>query len=130
MTHKERIRAAFEHREGDRVPIFEQSVASDVASEILGREAFTGTTYLHYQEAVAWMRGKEDKVLGISWLSLADWPFEATRQGLRGFLDDALLDNDAFMRWMTSLGLKCEDGTNKPGYDAFRDELARYRRDA
>jgi len=57
MTPKERIRAAFDHREGDRVPLFEQSVASDVASEILGREAFTGTTYLHYQEAAAWMQG-------------------------------------------------------------------------
>jgi hypothetical protein len=59
MTHKERIRAAFEHREADRVPLFEQSVASDVASEILGREAYTGTTYLHYQEACAWMRGEQ-----------------------------------------------------------------------
>jgi len=58
VTGKERIRAAFEHREGDRVPLFEQSVASDVACEILGREAFTGTTYLHYQEAVAWMQGE------------------------------------------------------------------------
>jgi len=58
LTSGERIRAAFAHREGDRVPVFEQSVASDVASEILGREAFTGTTYLHYQEAVAWMRGE------------------------------------------------------------------------
>jgi len=54
---KRRIRAAFDHRQPDRVPCFEQSIASDVASEILGREAFTGTTYLHYQEACAWMRG-------------------------------------------------------------------------
>jgi uroporphyrinogen decarboxylase len=57
MNSKERIAAAFAHREGDRVPIFEQSVASDTASEILGREAFTGTTYMHYQEAAAWMQG-------------------------------------------------------------------------
>jgi len=59
MTSRERIRAAFAHREGDRVPLFEQSVASDVASEILGRQAYTGTTYLHYQEAAAWMQGEE-----------------------------------------------------------------------
>ena len=58
MNGRERIAAAFAHRESDRVPIFEQSVASDVASEILGREAFTATTYLHYQEADAWMRGE------------------------------------------------------------------------
>ena len=56
---KERIRAAFAHTEGDRVPLFEQSFASDVASEILGRQAFTGTTYLHYQEACAWTKGEE-----------------------------------------------------------------------
>ncbi len=58
MTGAQRIREAFAHREPDRVPLFEQSVASDVASEILGREAFTGTSLLHYQEAAAWMRGE------------------------------------------------------------------------
>lgn len=41
------------------MPLFEQAVASDVASELLGREAFTGATYLHYQEAAAWMRGEQ-----------------------------------------------------------------------
>jgi len=55
---KARTRAAFDHRQPDRVPCFEQSIASDVASEVLGREAFTGTTYLHYQEACAWMDGE------------------------------------------------------------------------
>ena len=59
VTGRDRIRAAFSHRESDRVPVFEQSVASDVASEILGRQAFTGTTYLHYQETVAWMQGEQ-----------------------------------------------------------------------
>ncbi len=56
---KQRIRAAFDHRQTDRVPCFEQSIASDVASEIFGREAFTGTTYVHYQEARAWMDGED-----------------------------------------------------------------------
>jgi len=56
--HKQRILDAYAHRESDRVPLFEQSIASDVASEILGREAFTGTTYLHYQEACAWAQGE------------------------------------------------------------------------
>jgi len=32
VSAKERIRAAFAHREGDRVPLFEQSFASDVAA--------------------------------------------------------------------------------------------------
>lgn len=53
-----RVRAAFDHRQPDGVPCFEQSIASDVAGEILGREAFTGTSYLHYQEASAWMDGQ------------------------------------------------------------------------
>lgn len=56
--HKGRIVDAFEHREGDGIPLFEQSIASDVASEILGRPAYSGTTYLHYQEACAWMQGE------------------------------------------------------------------------
>jgi uroporphyrinogen decarboxylase len=58
MSPKDRVRAAFAHREPDRVPIYEQTVGSDVASHILGREAFTGTTYLHYQEACAWVEGQ------------------------------------------------------------------------
>lgn len=59
MTGRERILAAFSHVEPDRVPCFEQSIASDVASAILGRRAYCGTTLLHYEEAVAWMQGDE-----------------------------------------------------------------------
>ncbi len=59
MTGKDRIEAAFAHREADRVPCFEQAIASDVASAILGRRAYTGATMLHYEEAVAWMQGEE-----------------------------------------------------------------------
>jgi len=58
FSHKQRALAAFAHREADRVPLFEQSIASDVASRILGRDACTGTTFLHYQEACAWMQGE------------------------------------------------------------------------
>jgi len=59
MTSRERIQAAFAHREGDRVPLFEMSIAADTASEILGGQALTGMTYLRYREAAAWMRGPE-----------------------------------------------------------------------
>ncbi len=59
MTGRERIAAAFAHREPDRLPVFEQAFASDVASALLGREAYTGATMLQYQEAAAWMRGDE-----------------------------------------------------------------------
>ncbi len=59
MTSPERIEAAFAHREGDRVPLFEMSIAADTASEMLGRQALTGMTYLRYREAAAWMIGPE-----------------------------------------------------------------------
>ena len=42
MDSRDRVMAAFMHEEPDRVPIFEQEIASNVASEILGRYAYTG----------------------------------------------------------------------------------------
>ncbi|MCD6219134.1 hypothetical protein J7K43_01970 [Candidatus Calescamantes bacterium] len=42
MTSEERIKKAFQHQEPGRVPIFEQEIASNVASGILGRYAYTG----------------------------------------------------------------------------------------
>ncbi|KXA95295.1 hypothetical protein AKJ65_02105 [candidate division MSBL1 archaeon SCGC-AAA259E19] len=42
MKPKERIRAAFNHKEPDRVPISALTVNSPPASEILEREAWTG----------------------------------------------------------------------------------------
>lgn len=42
MTSKERVQLAFEHKEPDRVPVSELYINSPVASEILGRTAFTG----------------------------------------------------------------------------------------
>ncbi|MBC7289212.1 MAG: hypothetical protein H5T86_14470, partial [Armatimonadetes bacterium] len=59
MTERELFMAAFEGRATERVPVYEQSFASDVASSILGREAFTGSTLLHYQEAVWAVRGPD-----------------------------------------------------------------------
>ena len=59
MTERELFVAAFEGRATERVPVYEQSFASTVASQILGREAYTGGTVLHWQEAVAALRGEE-----------------------------------------------------------------------
>ncbi|KXA99074.1 hypothetical protein AKJ41_05985 [candidate division MSBL1 archaeon SCGC-AAA259O05] len=42
MKPKERVRVAFNHQEGDRVPVAALTVDSPVASEILGREVWTG----------------------------------------------------------------------------------------
>lgn len=59
MTGRERILAVFRHEVPDRVPCFEQSVASTAASAVLGREAFTGGVELHYQEICSWDGGEE-----------------------------------------------------------------------
>lgn len=59
MTGKERFRAAFQHEAVDRVPLFEQSFASTVASELLGMPVLTGTTDLHHDQAEASLAGDE-----------------------------------------------------------------------
>ena len=79
------------------------------------------------EQLFQWMRGKEEQVLGISWLSHIDWPYEGTKTALQGFLDSAALDHEPFMRYLTSLGLMYEDGSKKPGYDALKQALASYR---
>lgn len=50
--------AAFYGRATEKVPVFEQAFASDVASKILAREAATGGAILHYQEAVVGVKGE------------------------------------------------------------------------
>ncbi|NIA22199.1 MAG: hypothetical protein GWP05_09620 [Anaerolineaceae bacterium] len=59
MTGNQRILAAFRHEPTDRLPLFEQSVANSVASQLLGRQAFTGTTALHRDCCEASIRGRE-----------------------------------------------------------------------
>ncbi len=75
-----------------------------------------------------WLDGKEDKILGMSWLSPTDWPYEATKQALQGYLDAAALQHEPFMQYLTSLGLKYEDGREKPGYAVFKDAIVQYRK--
>jgi hypothetical protein len=58
ITSKERFLNAFKHIEGDRIPLFEQSIASSVASKILGRTAYTGSVSLHKEEADAFLLGE------------------------------------------------------------------------
>jgi len=75
-----------------------------------------------------WLDGKEDNILGMSWLSPKDWPYEATKQALQGYLDAAALQHEPFMQYLTSLGLKYEDGREKPGYAVFKDAIVQYRK--
>jgi hypothetical protein len=74
-----------------------------------------------------WLAGKEDRILGISWLAPTDWPYEHTKKALQGFLDEAALQHEPFMKYLTSLGLRYEDGTEKPGYAAFKNAIVQYR---
>jgi hypothetical protein len=53
------IEDVFSGKKPDRIPICEQAFPSSVASRILEREAFTGSTDLHYYEACAWLNGEE-----------------------------------------------------------------------
>ncbi len=59
MTNRQLFISAFGGTATHKVPVYEQAFASEVASKILGREAFTGAVMLHYQEAVWAMRGPE-----------------------------------------------------------------------
>ena len=75
-----------------------------------------------------WLPGKEEKLLGMLWLTAQDWPYEGIRKALDGHLDARLLAHDPFVRFLCSLGLRYEDGTKKPGYDVFKREVLRYHR--
>ena len=75
-----------------------------------------------------WLRRRLSRVLGMSWLAAQDWPYEHTKKALAGQLDARLLKHERFMRFLTSLGLRYEDGRKKPGYDAYKKAIILYRR--
>jgi hypothetical protein len=56
---RQRIRAAFEHRPTDRVPIFHVGWSSWAASVVLGREAYVGGGIQQWREACALWQGEE-----------------------------------------------------------------------
>lgn len=55
--HHQRVEAAFCGHRADRIAICEQAFASSVASELLGRTMHTGSTELHFHEALARLAG-------------------------------------------------------------------------
>lgn len=59
MLPKERVQAAFEQRPTDKVPIYQGGVSSEVASRVLGREAYVGGGIQRYREAVALWQGPD-----------------------------------------------------------------------
>jgi hypothetical protein len=58
MTGKERFAAVIRGEKPDKLPLFIPTVACTVASEILGRPAFTGADSLHFQEEYALSLGE------------------------------------------------------------------------
>ncbi|MBN2290464.1 MAG: hypothetical protein JXQ83_14110 [Candidatus Glassbacteria bacterium] len=58
-TGRRRIQAAFDHRPVDRVPRFDQTVYSNVASAALGRELLVGGGSLRFAEVEARFKGKD-----------------------------------------------------------------------
>ncbi len=59
MTCRERVVAAFNQQPTDRVPIHHLGFSSDVASALLGREAFVGGGIQMWRESDAWWRGED-----------------------------------------------------------------------
>jgi hypothetical protein len=57
-VHHKRVESVFAGEwPEDRFPICEQAFASSVASEIFGKPMLTGSTELHFQEGLAWLKG-------------------------------------------------------------------------
>lgn len=59
MTPKQRVAAAFAGEPADRVPVHHIGSCSQVASALLGREAYVGGGIQQWREAVAWWQGEE-----------------------------------------------------------------------
>lgn len=59
MLPKERVRAAFEKAPTDRVPVHHVGFSSQVASMILGREAYVGGGIQQWREACALWQGED-----------------------------------------------------------------------
>ena len=54
-----RVLAAFQRRPTDKVPIHHLGFSSEVASALLGREAYVGGGIQQWREAVAWWEGED-----------------------------------------------------------------------
>lgn len=59
MTSKERVAAAFAKESTDGVPVYHNSASSEVASKLLGREAYVGFGIQQWREAIALWQGAD-----------------------------------------------------------------------
>lgn len=111
-------------RYADQKPIVIVEVGSATAPEV------SSTPELQAQFIrllFEWLPGHEDRIAAMLWLTAKDWPYEGVKQALTGHLPQDLLEDHAFMRYLTSLGLMYEDGAPKPGLEVFKEEVLRYK---
>ena len=59
MTGKQRFEAVMNHEKPDKLPLYIPTVASGVASEILGRPVITGADSLHFYEELSLFHGAD-----------------------------------------------------------------------
>jgi len=59
MTSSERINAAFAFEKADRIPVYHLGLSSEIASKILGHEAYIGGGIQRWREATALWAGQE-----------------------------------------------------------------------
>lgn len=112
MTSRDRIMAAFAGRRTDRVPVFDQTVFSNVASAAMGRQLDIGGGELRYREVCSWMKGEAahaefvDKVLrDVVWFyrkmgyDMIRMPWRETRRPSQQIDQNTFLFGDRDGQW-------------------------------
>ena len=77
---------------------------------------------------LAWLRQAESRVAAVSYVGDKDWPYEGTRTALKSMFGDDILRYRGIIRLLTSQGLRYEDGTKKPAWEALKKAVAQYRK--
>jgi hypothetical protein len=112
MAGRDRIAAAFAGEPTDRVPIFDQTVFSNVASAALGRPLDVGGGELRYREVCAWLQGQathtefvEKMLQDVAWLchqvgyDMVRMPWRETRQPSKRIDEHTFLFGDREDVW-------------------------------
>ena len=112
MTHRERIQAAFAGMPTDRVPIFDQTVFSNVASAAMGRPLDVGGGDVRYREACSWLKGEvahaefvEKMLQDVAWFyrqvgyDMVRMPWRETRRPARQIDEYTFLFGDRDDVW-------------------------------
>jgi hypothetical protein len=119
MNGRERVMAAFRHEQTDKTPICHIGFSSDVASALLGREAYVGGGIQQWREATALWQG-------------ADAHQEFLERSFQDAIDVALaVDNDivrpSYWRYSTPPTRRIDDNTYLYEYGAEEEwQVLRY----